>query len=300
MNTFYDEDDARAWLNTYIAKCFQDGGKTVFLPQLTLGEVRVEEFRDPLCWRMTVVNEGDVEEVEVKIPGILCRNMLPPITRKLSPKDKGTIRNLRQFVKVTGLGVLVYGEFQKKIEEIERLFAEAVKPRIVKSLTFHEYEGEYAIDAHCRYFTDRRVAPMVKHQGFSDVVDPEHRLEVARGEDFVQGPDNVVQYLTLVTEDGKERFEAISPGDFKNGDIVEIRVSFMCFPLYEGGCKVVPTLRSLILLSNHARKAAHETMVQKQGSQAPTASGLGSAPGGASVRNAGSLKRKFIQLTYTE
>ncbi|KAJ2924551.1 hypothetical protein H1R20_g12534, partial [Candolleomyces eurysporus] len=256
MNAFYNHDDARSMVNAFLAKCYQDGGNSTFFPLLSV----IDWFSNPDCWRLMSSGNEDAEEIQVRIPGIMCRSMLPPFTRKVSPKDKSTIRNLRQFVKLTGLGALVYGEMEKKIKEVENIFRKAIGGRPVISMAFHEYEGHYALDAHCRYFTDRRVAPMMKHEGFSKGVDPDHRLEVARGEDFVHGIENVVQYLRLATEEGGvARYEEVPPSTFKNGDVVEARVAFICYPLFEGGCKIVPTLRSLILLSDEARVTGRVT-----------------------------------------
>ncbi|RXW14798.1 hypothetical protein EST38_g11060 [Candolleomyces aberdarensis] len=318
MNTFYDTDAARGILNAYLAKCYQDGGSTPFLPLLAAEDVEVDRFSNPDCWRLTSTGDGDVEEVQVRIPGILCRSMLPPITRKLSAKDKSTIRSLRQFVKITGLGSHVYGEIQKKMQEIELIFRNALPEHTPKPMVFHEYKGEYAIDVHCRYFTDRRVAPMMKHEGFLNGVDPEHRLEVARGDDSVHGVENVVQYLQVLTdEEGKERYEEVTPSSFKNGDVVEARVAFICYPLYEGGCKIVPTLRSLILLSNQVREVhasiktfggLANTGVRAQAAakrlqemhQADLSAERGGQRGSGVRRGrcVKTLKRKFIEINY--
>jgi hypothetical protein len=52
------------------------------------------------------------------------------------------------------------------------------------------------------------------------------------------------------------RYEEVTPMSFKNGDIVEMRVAFIRYPLHDGGCKVVLTMRSLILISSEAQEVS--------------------------------------------
>lgn len=63
------------------------------------------------------------------------------------------------------------------------------------------YEGHPAIDFNARYFTKRSDAPNEGNLPFEGGVDPDGILEKLRGQDLIHGPDNRVQYLTLLDDD---------------------------------------------------------------------------------------------------
>jgi hypothetical protein len=59
-----------------------------------------------------------------------------------------------------------------------------------------------AIDFNARYFTKRKDAPHESNRPFLEGVDPQGVLEKLRKHDVIHGPDNQVEYIKLLENDG--------------------------------------------------------------------------------------------------
>lgn len=95
---------------------------------------------------------------------------------------------------------MTFADFDKKVEDVHGRFKETAAHEVLYP-EFKVFEGDYAIDVHARYFTERRYAPNVRHTPFPEDIDPLHILETLRGADFIHGPDNEVQYLKMVRDE---------------------------------------------------------------------------------------------------
>ena len=104
------------------------------------------------------------------------------------------VRLLRQYVRLTGLASQGFNENQGTLERIGTMFAEAVGEDELEGFTHALYEGDFAMDAHTRYFTERRLVPSLRHIPFPPDIDPHHVLEAARDIHFIRTADNVVEY----------------------------------------------------------------------------------------------------------
>lgn len=67
------------------------------------------------------------------------------------------------------------------------------------------FSPHLAIDAHTRYFTERRQAPQETNIPFGPMVDPNGLLAGLQGSDFIHGQDNYVKYLELHNHEGNTR-----------------------------------------------------------------------------------------------
>lgn len=118
-------------------------------------------------------------------------------------KNDQHIRKLRQFAKVTGVGLPVFDDLQRKLHEAHSKFCTAFPDDTFEELDHSPYEGDYAINLHAHYFTDQHNTPTWKHIPFREDVDPLHILESLRGTKFIHGPDNDVQYGRKVVTEGQ-------------------------------------------------------------------------------------------------
>jgi hypothetical protein len=106
------------------------------------------------------------------------------------------------------LGTLAFDVMHDKLHDIVAKFADAVAPKKVQSVCFNEYEGDIAIDAHTRYFTERRHAPHEKHLPFGPDVDPVHALDILRGSTWIHAAENQVEYMVKRFQgDGRFRYD---------------------------------------------------------------------------------------------
>lgn len=70
-----------------------------------------------------------------------------------------TLRNLRQQVKVTGLGYAGFEQDAAALQSVHAFFADHIHDRKVNSIDFTPYEGTATLEARARYFTDRDLIP---------------------------------------------------------------------------------------------------------------------------------------------
>ncbi|KAG2002606.1 hypothetical protein CC2G_004782 [Coprinopsis cinerea AmutBmut pab1-1] len=166
------------------------------------------------------------------------------------------VRNLRQFVRLTGLGSPGFERTGSAFEKVVELFKGTLRTDMMTGAEDRMYEGDPAIDCHARYFTDRELVPQEKHQPFDEVVDPYHILEDIRGTSFIHGPDNKVEYLKKTTEEGETTYTPMDPINVCEGDIVEVTVAFVCVPIKNSQYRFLTALRAIAHISSVVREAA--------------------------------------------
>ncbi|KAJ2911705.1 hypothetical protein MD484_g8709, partial [Candolleomyces efflorescens] len=299
MNRFYDEGEAKRHLLALLpAQAANPSVVTApLLSEIQLPLCNVLPYEQPEAYRLTNTVEGEAAEVTVRVPGILCSKMLPPVTRPLGVKSRKHVRNLRQFVRLTGLGLIAFDELAGKIEEINAKFRESLPTGDqVQGLVLQEYEGEVALDMHSRYFTDRAAVPGLKHIPLHDDVDPLHILEGLRGPHFIHAPENEVQYCRKVCGEGDNvRYQSMTPANFGEGDVVEAHVALVAYPLGVKNYKMVMSLRTLALISSECRERAEVCRQQaleeaKAHQQGPKRQRQAAAGAGAI------LKRRYVAV----
>ncbi|KAF6747794.1 hypothetical protein DFP72DRAFT_821263, partial [Ephemerocybe angulata] len=202
----------------------------------------------------TRMMEGE-DEVVAKIRGVLCGKDLPPYTEvPFNTNSTSRIRNLRQHVKVTGLGSDDFAAYIDKLHEVHEMFVEHVKDRFVVPFDFLPHEGHESVESHSRYFTDRFLVPYEKNQPFLPGVDPHHVLRKIQPDDFIHGQDNIVEYCVRNMGTKGPTYDACDPSLFKVGDVVEVAFSFVGVPIKDKRMRVILQLRGLTLLDNTIRK----------------------------------------------
>ncbi|KAF6752332.1 hypothetical protein DFP72DRAFT_1070645 [Ephemerocybe angulata] len=257
MNWRYKKDEARLRLDSYIQDLCQVpvDGASPSLGALQLEECDVVRFTGPPCLRL-VRNEGDEqEEVTVRVAGIVTDKTLPPVYELRSSKPDH-VRYLRQFIRLTGLGLHTFEENKEPLTQIFERFRDTDGVDTLKGFDFGLYEEQYCVALHNRYLTERRYVPGQRHIDFPPDIDPDHALEDARDTEFIRTVDNVVQYAKKVQEgDGTSCYEPLAPEEFKEGDLVEATGTFIAYPVgEEGEYKLVFCLKSLAMLTSAFRE----------------------------------------------
>ncbi|EAU82077.1 hypothetical protein CC1G_09679 [Coprinopsis cinerea okayama7 len=257
MNNHYCSETARGVIEACFARASQDDDN---IPPL-LGNVQtdgycVTEFDNPKSFRITKVEDQE-QEAYFRVVGVICSKVLPPVLHKPRLLSPAHLRNLRQFVKLTGFGSDSFAMGCHAVKQMVDKLRQHLKVAsdCITGAEEKMYEGDAALDFHARYFTDRELIPHEKHIPFNDFVDPNHILEDLRGAAFIQGPDNHVEYcMRTVDKNGIVEYSVFNPGQFKEGDIVEVTLSLVCVPIKNQQYRLLLVMRALTLLSSENRE----------------------------------------------
>ncbi|KAH6879339.1 hypothetical protein BKA70DRAFT_1127310, partial [Coprinopsis sp. MPI-PUGE-AT-0042] len=208
----------------------------------------------PPSFRLVKPNREDTEEIVLKVQGILCNRMLPPVPQHCIPKSIGALKNLRQHVKLTGLSEDTFDNATRAISEMHAWFQEAIPNGTLNPIDFVPFEGHLAIEAHARYFTDRSLVPYECNAPFMPFVDPNRTLQNAQIDCLLHASDNQVEYCVVEQSDmDKARYRPTNPASFRSGDIVEIAFNAVCIPIRNDRHKLYLNLRALSLISTEER-----------------------------------------------
>ncbi|KAG2022495.1 hypothetical protein CC2G_000237 [Coprinopsis cinerea AmutBmut pab1-1] len=253
MNVFYDQDAARCIVDATIARATQEEQCPPLLCNLESTELAVTAFENPKSFRLTRKDEPE-HEAYFRVIGVLCSKVLPPFLTTPNIRSLHHLRNLRQFAKITGLGSNSFALSEDAMEIVINLFRGTLGNNSIVGIDAKMYEGDFAIDCHARYFTERDSAPQEKHIPFDALVDPHGILESVRGARLIHGPDNNVEYCEKILHpDGTMSYEALDPKRLKEGDIVEVTVAFTCFPVKERRYRFLTAMRAIALIDASVR-----------------------------------------------
>ncbi|KAH6880230.1 hypothetical protein BKA70DRAFT_1447514 [Coprinopsis sp. MPI-PUGE-AT-0042] len=273
MNRHYDIEEAKRLLMLE-----QDvSAKVQSLPgtlmnDLELGDTAIRSLRYPSSYRLTGRGdeEGDAPEgILLRLQGILCGKLLPPVEPSMVPRSLSQLRALRQHVKVTGLGNASFDQTAVTLERIHSEFQEHLPENVVDPFQFTPYEGYQCIESHARYFTDRALVPYESNNSFLPYVDPRETLARAQPDSFIHALDNQVEYCSVSLDDkGSRRYRACSPASVRIGDIVEIAFICSAIPIKGARFKLILQLRAVTVLSSAARTASELLLRSPQVSDA--------------------------------
>ncbi|PPQ81191.1 hypothetical protein CVT24_009468 [Panaeolus cyanescens] len=302
MNIFYNCDEARNRLKGYLCDQRVDSTETYHIQQMIQMDTAkmkvLRQTNNNLRSPRLVMEKGDgtYGEVCVRLPGILCRKVLPPVRRNISNTQPHVVRSMKQSVKLTGLGLGEYARFQEVINMVHTMFEDTLGKGTVQSVDCKPYEGHLSFDVGTRYFTDRDDAPTQEHVPFSRDDDPIFILELLRKDKFIHTEDNVVQYCSKVIMDGSEpSYMSAKSEIFQEGDIVEGHVAFACWPVGKDRYQLTLMLRALASLDTELRKGAWATAKSVR----PEKSGAERKRGGKPENNI-SVKRHRIVYDMEE
>ncbi|RXW11778.1 hypothetical protein EST38_g14077 [Candolleomyces aberdarensis] len=235
--------------------------------RVNLDKVWFKTFAYPPSIRMMAMAGEEPVEVVLKVPGILCSKMLPPLKRLPSANtSKHNMLKLKQYVKVTGYGEANFNDASSHILKLLATFQRHVAPAEVHDFRTIPFEGHPCLESHARYFSDRDTVPHERNESFLPGVDPYNVLRNIQPDCFIHAEDNRVEYCLQQTgENGVKRIIPCDPGTFQTGDIVEMLFSFVAVPVKDRKHKVLLSLRGLTLLNSELRKEAQASM--NEGSQ---------------------------------
>ncbi|KDR65148.1 hypothetical protein GALMADRAFT_232988 [Galerina marginata CBS 339.88] len=275
MDEHYDLEAAKVALAEILRErtnIHSSKGSNVQLAHANISEFQVSEFAKPRSWRLTEFSaeSAAMEEVVVRIQGVICAKMLPPVSK---PPNLGAMTRQRPYIRqaatITGLGSEAFNKLHENIELIFMAFANTFPADSLDGWQGSGFNGLKAVDFHARYF-DRRGPATDESEDipFSPLEDPEEVLAGMVGDGFFHGRDNAVNYvMRSITREGMVRYSPISPASIRIGDIVEVSASFVVFPCRDNRYKMVPLLRGILLLNQEARdvhrKADKTTYAQK-------------------------------------
>ncbi|KAL0960763.1 hypothetical protein HGRIS_005785 [Hohenbuehelia grisea] len=213
--------------------------------------ISVLKVDQPLSWRLIrLIDGGEQEELTFNIQGVISNNHLPPflINTRYGVAGGSRIKFLKQGVAIVGLGD---PNFDRALENMDRLIN--VLSRHVPDGRLLPAEGrsgegdEAQVDLINRYLTPRHEQPLGCEVPFANGVDPKNILRALTGKEYFHGEDNQVAYMER-THTNPAKYEEILPCKFRDGDVVEVQLSFTMTPVKGGNFKVQTILRGITLL----------------------------------------------------
>ncbi|KAF8239821.1 hypothetical protein L208DRAFT_1236059 [Tricholoma matsutake] len=148
---------------------------------------------------------------------------------------------LRQSVTVSGLDTPFFDKVVAAVSEIYGVFDHVFTQGVLGSWVLTESHG-LSLEASNRYFMPAKPGLCLESVPFQENVDPSGLLAemlTSLGARCMHAEDNEVEYCmhTFYNNLGKNyvkrRFEACRPQSFRQGDIVELQLSFVVIPLKE-------------------------------------------------------------------
>ena len=169
-------------------------------------------------WKLGIqeTEDSEIEEVVLRIQGIVCNQELPPIRRPYKvyvpilkryrttysyySRQPHRRPYLRQSIMLTGLSSPKFNDAIMSIHAIEDIFRRQVTDRNMEVWVPSLFQGHQSIDVGNRYFTPRQHALQDRHISFGLAIDPDNILSEAMGEEFVHTEDNKVEYYEAKKE----------------------------------------------------------------------------------------------------
>lgn len=133
---------------------------------------------------------------------LCCKHFMYSPSRLTSYTSKICIR---QGITLTGLGLQ---EFDSQVQAVSDIYSEFCTRIPMPCKPFMEglFEEFPAINTATRVFTSRNMAGGQQDIQFSDLEDPDGTLQRAKGDEFIHGEENYVEYRkVLITNEGITR-----------------------------------------------------------------------------------------------
>ncbi|EAU85054.2 hypothetical protein CC1G_04150 [Coprinopsis cinerea okayama7 len=220
-------------------------------------ELTTSYFANDRTWRMIQrSDEGPTtSEMVWHLQGILMKKDLPPFDAAIRPNMKAKARYLRQGVTIGGFSTPTFSRAAENISEIYSVFSRCVKEgSLAPSDVVTTSPNGVSISASNRYFTSRSDDPQGQAYTIGFDIDPNGTLTQVAGDRYFYGEDNIVYYLEKIenTETGTGnaslQSKSIGPVKIREGDIVEIQVTFMLVPMKGNKWRMNAVLRCITIL----------------------------------------------------
>lgn len=174
-------------------------------------------------WKLGIqeTEESGIEEVVLRVQGIVCNRELPPIRSPFKVYVSTTMSQdstylyhnrqpnrrpyLRQSMMLTGLSSPKFNDAILSIHAIEDIFRRQAVEGNMEVWVPSLFQGHPSIDVGNRYFTPRQHALQDQQISFSQAIDPDNILSDAMGEEFVHTEDNEVEYYEARKEAGRTK-----------------------------------------------------------------------------------------------
>lgn len=117
---------------------------------------------------------------------------------------------IRQGITLTGLGL---PKFNTQLQVVSAIYSEFCSriPMPCKPITETMFETYPAINTSTRVFTPQNQARGQRDIEFSSAEDPDGMLQRAKGDDFIHGEENYIEYKkTFITDEEKPRSASLS------------------------------------------------------------------------------------------
>ena len=187
---------------------------------------RVMEMRGNRCRKLGVQDSEDseIEEVVLRVQGIVCNRELPPIRKPFKVfvlltfqwmtysklcRQPNRRPYLQQSLMLTGLSLPKFNDAVMSLSAIENIFRQQAVDGNMEVWAPSAFQGHLSIDIGNRYFTPRQHALHERHISFSTAIDPDNILSEAMGEEFVHTEDNEVEYYEARKEAGRTKWVLI-------------------------------------------------------------------------------------------
>lgn len=103
---------------------------------------------------------------------------------------------------LTGLSSPLFDEAIASVQEIQDMFRRTTIEGTMEEWTPSVFQKHTSIDIGNRYFTPRQYALQDQQIAFSAIIDPDHILSDAMGDNFVHVEDNHVEFYEARKENG--------------------------------------------------------------------------------------------------
>ncbi|TFK53518.1 hypothetical protein OE88DRAFT_1611284, partial [Heliocybe sulcata] len=192
--------------------------------------------------------DGNCDEFNLRVVGILCAKDLPP---QLEPLIRKAYKKqfLNQSIQITGLSDETFKNAMQGIAIIHRHMSRSFKDGAMQSWAPSDFDGHPAIDVTTRFFNHSKAPGGTISIPFDTNIDPKGILSKLVDDKWVHTPDNTVDYCQFIQkEDEKFKYIKCNPAIFRIGDIVEVEVGFIAIPIASSQVRLGLVLRSLTAL----------------------------------------------------
>ncbi|KAH8109532.1 hypothetical protein DFH11DRAFT_1548161 [Phellopilus nigrolimitatus] len=222
---------------------------------------KVKQAGEPECLRLVDGRgtEGGIYEAVLRAQGVVVKLGVRSVLR---PVQKGDIRHLQQNVTLCGLSCESFDQILQNIAFIDRKLSREFVAKDWVSWEPNIYEEHRSFEVSNRLLTPSWQCKSSTSEPIPENVDPRGVLQglVEKGE-VKYLKDNEVKFYHH--KDGKYR--KAGPTHFREGDIVEVQLSFCVIPTREKKHRMKIALRSIALEDDSQTQAAdHKRMLERE------------------------------------
>ncbi|KDR73755.1 hypothetical protein GALMADRAFT_142201 [Galerina marginata CBS 339.88] len=258
MNQSYPRAEASDMLDTFLVQSpmSRSERRIMHLTDIQVDAYELFVVSEPPSIRLKSVSSTEMEEVDFRVRGILCQSYLPPMSRVNEEYKAGFLR--QTFHLTACKSDSPFFNYFPIVDQVVDLFRRGFPTCTFAAPTIPRFESRSCILTYNPYFSKRKDTPNSESVPFGPGVDPKGVLEKYQPQNMHHTSDNRVRYFQrTVDEDNCASLKDMNPIVFQNGDIVEVRFSFVAHTTKTyGHYQVCMTARALVLLHDKFRQAS--------------------------------------------